>query len=116
MFRRGPMRMHLFVLTHGFPGTPGIGVAATSSRRSPLTFADGLDPGRQRLQALPKGHHRNLQLSDDAGHRSAAQVDACEQADIELLIALGRAWHQPPATRPLADPLRCLRIRRPDNR
>ena len=61
-------------------------------------------PMLERLQALPEGLNQPEQLSADAGYCSADNVDACEQAGIEPLIALGRERHHPPITERFTEP------------
>lgn len=61
-------------------------------------------PMLERLQALPEGLNQPEQLSADAGYCSADNVDACEQAGIEPLIALGRERHHPPVTERFTEP------------
>src|SRR3546814_18963069 len=62
------------------------------------------------VQALPEGLNQPQQLLADTGYFSANNVDACNGAQIEPLIAVGRDGH-PPAWRerfeapaPLAEP------------
>ena len=52
-------------------------------------------PMVEKLQALPKGLNQPEQLLADAGYFSEANVDACEAAGIEPLIAVKRDEHHP---------------------
>jgi len=52
-------------------------------------------PMVEKLQALPEGLNQPEQLLADAGYFSEANVDACEAAGIEPLIAVKRDEHHP---------------------
>jgi transposase len=52
-------------------------------------------PMIEKLQALPEGLNQPEQLLADAGYFSAANVDVCEAAGIEPLMALKRDEHHP---------------------
>jgi len=52
-------------------------------------------PMIEKLQALPEGLNQPEQLLADAGYFSEANVDACEAAGIEPLIAVKRDEHHP---------------------
>ena len=52
-------------------------------------------PMLEKLQALPEGLNQPEQLLADAGYFSEANVDACEAAGIEPLIAIKRDEHHP---------------------
>ena len=52
-------------------------------------------PMLEKLQALPEGSNQPEQLLADAGYFSEANVDACESAGIEPLIAVKRDEHHP---------------------
>jgi transposase len=71
-------------------------------------------PTIEKLQALPEGLNRPERCVADAGYFSAANVDACEAAGIEPLIAVARDQHhlpvwerfeEPPALAPDATPV-----------
>jgi IS5 family transposase len=59
---------------------------ATIQQREPARFA---------LQALPEGLNQPEPLLADAGYFSEANVDVCEAAGIEQLIAVKRDEHHP---------------------
>jgi hypothetical protein len=60
-------------------------------------------PMLEKLQALPEGLNQPEQLLADAGYFSEANVDACEAAGIEPLIAVKRDEHHPPFTQSASD-------------
>ncbi len=73
-----------------------------------------LAPMIEKLQALPDGLNQPAQALADAGYFSAANVDACDAAGIEPLIAIKRDQHhphwaerfsEPPALAPDATPV-----------
>jgi hypothetical protein len=57
-----------------------------------------LEPMLGKIGALPEGLGEAETLLADAGYFSAANVEACEKAGIEPLIAMGRQPHHPPLT------------------
>ena len=61
-----------------------------------------LEPMLGKIGALPEELGEPETLLADTGHFSAANVEACEKAGIEPLIAMGRQPHHPP----LAETLR----------
>lgn len=64
-----------------------------------------IEPALARLSALPESLGQVTQLLADTGYASAANVSACEEAQVEPLIAQGRdSHHLPLAERFAADP------------
>ena len=57
-----------------------------------------LEPMLGKIGALPEELGEPETLLADAGYFSAANVEACEKAGIEPLIAMGRQPHHPPPT------------------
>jgi transposase len=57
-----------------------------------------LEPMLGKIGALPKSLGKPATLLADNGYFSAANVEACEAARIEPLIAMGRQPHHPPLT------------------
>ena len=57
-----------------------------------------LEPMLGKIDALPEELGEPEMLLADAGYFSAANVEACEKAGIEPLIAMGRQPHHPPLT------------------
>lgn len=57
--------------------------------------AGALAPMLQRLGALPEGLNHPQRLLADSGYFSERNVEACEAAGIEALIAAGRQRHHP---------------------
>jgi hypothetical protein len=57
-----------------------------------------LEPMLGKIGALPEELGEPETLLADAGYFSAANVEACEKAGIEPLIAMGRQPHHPPLT------------------
>ena len=62
-----------------------------------------LEPMVDKITALPQDVGRPETLLADSGYFSAANVDACENAGIEPLIAKGRQAHYPPLSERLAE-------------
>jgi IS5 family transposase len=54
-----------------------------------------LQPMLDKLQALPAGLNRPETLSADSGYYSEKNVNACQDAKIEPLIAVKREEHHP---------------------
>ncbi len=61
-------------------------------------------PMVEKLQALPGGLNQPEQFLADAGYFSEANVDACEVAGIEPLIAVKRDEHHPPVSERFDEP------------
>ncbi len=61
-------------------------------------------PMVEKLQALPEGLNQPEQFLADAGYFSAANVDACEAAAIEPLMAVKRDEHHPPVSERFDEP------------
>ncbi len=61
-------------------------------------------PMVEKLQALPEGLNRPEQMLADAGYFSEANVDACEAAGIEPLIAIKRDEHHPHFSERFSEP------------
>jgi transposase len=61
-------------------------------------------PMLEKLQALPEGLNQPEQLLADAGYFSEANVDACEAAGIEPLIAVKRDEHHPHYSERFSEP------------
>jgi len=61
-------------------------------------------PMVEKLQALPEGLNRGEQLLADAGYFSETNVDACEAAGIEPLIAVKRDEHHPHYSERFSEP------------
>jgi hypothetical protein len=57
-----------------------------------------LEPMLSKIGALPEELGEPETLLADTGYFSAANVEACEKAGIEPLIAMGRQPHHPPLT------------------
>ena len=57
-----------------------------------------LAPMLGKIGTLPEGLDDPETLLADTGYFSAANVEACEKAGIEPLIAMGRQPHHPPLT------------------
>ena len=55
-----------------------------------------LEPMLGKIEALPERLGAAETLLADAGYFSAANVEACRQAEVEPLIAMGRQPHHPP--------------------
>ena len=55
-----------------------------------------LEPMREKIEALPERLDAVETLLADSGYFSAANVEACRQANFEPLIAMGRQTHHPP--------------------
>ena len=55
-----------------------------------------LEPMLGKIEALPERWGAAETLLADAGYFSAANVEACRQAEVEPLIAMGRQPHHPP--------------------
>ena len=62
-----------------------------------------LEPMLSKIGALPDELGEPETLLADTGYFSAANVEACEKAGIEPLIAMGRQPHHPPLDGPLRD-------------
>lgn len=62
-----------------------------------------LEPMLGKIDALPEELGETATLLADSGYFSEANVTACEAADIEPLIALGRQPHHPPLAERFAD-------------
>jgi IS5 family transposase len=58
----------------------------------------------EKVQALPEGLNRPKKLAADAGYFSAANVDTCEAAGIEPLIAVKRDQHHLPVRERFEEP------------
>ncbi len=63
-----------------------------------------LAPMLEKLQALPEGLNQPEQCLADAGYFSEANVDACEAAGLEPLIAIARDQHHPHGSERFAQP------------
>ena len=61
-------------------------------------------PMVEKLQALPEGLNRPAQMLADAGYFSEANVDACEAAGIEPLMAIQRDEHHPHFSERFSEP------------
>jgi hypothetical protein len=61
-------------------------------------------PMVEKLQALPEGLNQPKQFLADAGYFSEANVDACEAAGIEPLIAIKRDEHHPHFSERFSEP------------
>jgi hypothetical protein len=61
-------------------------------------------PPIEKIHALPEGLNRQKRGTADAGCFSAANVDACEAAEIEPLIAVARARHYLPVWERFEEP------------
>ena len=70
--------------------------AARSRSLRPMLVQAPNDNAAARTDA---GQDRGFALLADAGYFSAANVEACRQAEIEPLIAMGRQPHHPRSTR-----------------
>src|SRR3979409_27453 len=57
-----------------------------------------------KIGAVPEELGEAETLLADAGYFSATNVEACEKAGIEPLIAMGRQPHHPPPTQPFEKP------------
>jgi hypothetical protein len=55
-----------------------------------------LEPMLDKIEALPERLDAVETLLADAGYFSAANVEACREANLEPLIAMGRQPHHPP--------------------
>ena len=55
-----------------------------------------IEPTLEKLDALPEALGAVEKLLADTGYFSAANVDACDKAGVEPLIAMGRQPHHPP--------------------
>jgi hypothetical protein len=55
-----------------------------------------IEPTLEKLDALPEALGEAENLLADTGYFSAANVEACEQAGVAPLIAMGRQPHHPP--------------------
>src|SRR5271168_3370030 len=55
-----------------------------------------IEPMLEKIEALPEALGEVEHLLADTGYFSAGNVDACEKADIEPVIAMGRQPHHPP--------------------
>ena len=71
-----------------------------------------LEPMLDKIAALPEELGQAETLLADNGYFSAANVEACEQAGIEPLIAMGRQPHHPPLGERLPKRRRRRKIRR----
>ncbi len=72
-------------------------------------------PMLKKLQALPEGLSEPEQFLADAGYFSAANVDVCEEAGFEPLIAFQRDEHHPHWSERFAEPPRWRRSRHPSS-
>jgi transposase len=55
-----------------------------------------VEPMLEKVEALPEGLGEVEHLLADSGYFSAANVDACNEAGVEPVIAMGRQPHHPP--------------------
>jgi transposase len=55
-----------------------------------------IEPALDKLKALPPALGETETLLADAGYFSGANVEACEKAGVEPVIAMGRQQHHPP--------------------
>ena len=55
-----------------------------------------IEPALDKLKALPPALGETETLLADAGYFSGANVEACEKASVEPVIAMGRQQHHPP--------------------
>ena len=55
-----------------------------------------VEPMLEKISALPEALGEGENLLEDTGYFSAANVEACEKAGIEPLVAMGRQPHHPP--------------------
>jgi transposase len=63
-----------------------------------------VEPMVEKLKALPEGLNQPEKLLADAGYFSEHNVAACQQAEIQPLIAVGREGHHPHWTERFSEP------------
>ena len=63
-----------------------------------------VEPMLEKIGALPEALGRQENLLADTGYFSAGNVEACQKAGVEPVIAMGRQPHHPPLSERIGPP------------